>query len=63
MGSWQDNNVTSFKDQFGTIFTKGPFQMDSGKYDYMLEDDDGIDYCTIEQMIAWKIELAEDLTK
>ena len=62
MKSWHKNNVEKFKDEMGTVFTKGPFTDENGNtYDWKLVDDLGEDYCTTEQMESWDVELDEIL--
>lgn len=49
--------LPAFIDQHGTKFIRGPFELDSGTYDYKLIDKDGEDYCTAEQMEEWYVEI------
>ena len=62
--NWFNTNIIKFKDQDGTIFTKGPFKVNGINYDYMLqesESDDDVDYCTASQMLFWKVDCIEVL--
>jgi len=54
MLNWME--LEKFTDEIGTVFTK----IDNSKYDYMLKDNDGIDYCTIEQMKDWGVNIGEN---
>lgn len=46
-----------FVDEIGTVFTKGPFDINGIIYDFLLEDANGIDYCSIEQIENWNIKI------
>lgn len=64
--NWNNTVVEKFEANDGTIFTRGPFEVEyvpgkTNKYDYKLEDKDGIDYCTISQMNSWNVKMAKVL--
>lgn len=48
----------NFVDDKGTTFTRCE---SSAKYDYKLSDSNGIDYCTVEQMLDWKVRIESEL--
>ena len=50
-------NTSKFVDDIGTIYEK----VDDEFYDYKLEDEFGIDYCTIDQMIEWQVKVVKKL--
>lgn len=59
---WNVKGISKFEAEDSTVFTRGPHEIEYapgkvGKYDYMLEDKNGVDYCTIEQMKSWNVEL------
>ena len=57
MKFWSNEKITAFRDETGTIFRRGPFDIDGQTYDYSIEttEDDEIDYCTVQQMEDWDI--------
>jgi hypothetical protein len=48
-------NIKKFIDDNNTVFTKGPFEVDGKTYDYKLQDSDGTDYCTLDQIKEWQV--------
>jgi hypothetical protein len=58
---WQNSNIILFEDDIGTIYEKGPFVIDGNTYDYKLTDNNGVDYCSEEQMVVWKVNFKKDL--
>jgi len=60
--NWRDKEVTVFLDDFETVYTRGPFKFNNTSYDYKLQDKYGEDYCTIDQMVMWNVELTKDLS-
>ena len=61
MKRWNTEGIEKFIDNTGTKYTKGPFEIDGHTYDYKLEDKDGEDYCTINQMVVWDVEMVEEI--
>ena len=59
---WRSKSVKVFIDQYGTKFTRGPFECKGHTYEWMLRDAQGTDMCTSEQMIDWNIIMTENLT-
>lgn len=55
--AWNNSKIKSFRDEMGTEFIRGPFEIDGIAYDYKLRDKDGEDYCSIKQMEEWGVEL------
>ena len=54
-------NIDAFIDQTGTKFFKGPFTIDERTYDYKFIDKFGEDYCSVEQMEEWYVEIVKVL--
>jgi hypothetical protein len=52
---WKE--LSKFKDSTGSIFIKGPFEVDNETYDYKFHDaadsSDSEDYCTEKQLECW----------
>lgn len=64
--SWDNNVVEKFEAVDGTVYTRGPFSIEyvpgkTANYDYKLEDTNGEDYCDIQQMKWWGVELKQIL--
>jgi hypothetical protein len=51
--------LPAFIDQFDTKFIKGPFEIEGSIFDYKLIDKDGEDYCTVNQMEDWYIDIVK----
>lgn len=50
-----NSKVKVFKDEIGTKFIKGPFDVDGETYDFKFIDSKGFeDYCTEYQILEWK---------
>jgi hypothetical protein len=58
---WKQNKVPAFIDQSNTKFFKGPFVIDDIEYDYRLVDESGEDYCTVEQMEEWYVDIVQKI--
>lgn len=56
------DDVISFKDDTGTIFVRGPFEVNGIMYDYQMLDADGEDYCNTDQMLEWKVVMVKKLS-
>ena len=58
---WEVENVEMFLDDNETQFIRGPFEFEEHgskrSYDYKLIDKDGEDYCTINQMKDWGVQM------
>jgi hypothetical protein len=52
---WETVRVKKFIDKFGTTFTR--VTENNVEYDFKLEDGFGEDYCTLEQMELWDIQI------
>ena len=61
MKSWNAENIERFVDDNETEFIKGPHEIDGKTYDYKLIDKEGEDYCTIEQMEIWDVNVTKTL--
>lgn len=64
--TWLEKSYSKFVDQYGTIFTKGPFKFGQSSYEYKLEESENpteadVDYCTTSQMMMWDIQAIEVL--
>ena len=63
MKRWNAEKTQIFYDEFDTKFIKGPFMVEDKEYDYKLIDKDGEDYCTIDQMECWDIEMVREVSE
>ena len=54
---FKDLKMSAFIDQKDTKFIKGPFDIEGVVYDYKLIDKNGEDYCSVEQMEEWYVDI------
>lgn len=54
-----ESNVKVFRDELGTKYIKGPFEVDGIVYDYKFIDPKGYeDYCMKEQIMNWEPQIS-----
>ncbi len=52
-----------FVDEKGTKFEVGPHKVDGLIYEYKLTDANGVDYCDLDQMNLWGIDIKKIITE
>ncbi len=57
MKDWLETETSEFIDDNETRFIRGPFEINNQSYEYKLIDKDGEDYCTVEQMLKWDVNM------